>query len=93
MPNPYTLNFPQGVETSTDKYTFCYRTQELLRLQYNDMGEKYQTGEINKATWDKFCLEWEEKSECTTEQLLYYRNLAKNNNSWDPTNVDDLFTK
>lgn len=88
----YTFNLPPEVDDNLKRYVFVYRVQELLRLKHNDMQQKYKDGLITKQQLDIFLTKWEEKSNLVTAKLLQLRELAKNNNTWDPQDVDDLFT-
>jgi hypothetical protein len=60
------------------RYAQLYRLQELLRLDHNNKGLLYKTGQITKQEWEYYLEnEFEKKEGLIIAELLKYRERIK----------------
>lgn len=48
------VKYPDTATTEASRLSVCYKLQELLRLEHNEMGAKYRAGEITKAEYTDY---------------------------------------
>ena len=48
--------------TNLEKFEYSVRSEELLRLQHNEMGAKFRKGEISEKEWNAYLKEFDPKS-------------------------------
>ena len=76
--------FPQDCTTPAERTEYCYRAQELLRLDHNAKGADFKDGKINENEW----IDYKEntfmpKSDEIVKNLLEQRALLKKSNKWN----------
>jgi hypothetical protein len=84
------VNFPLECTTEASEMSFCYRAQELLRIQHNAMGAEFKAGRITQAEWKVYLAVFEEKSEAIIAALLAARQTAKSGEFWTPDLERDI---
>lgn len=77
------LIFPVDCKTPAERTEYAYRCQELLRLRYNEMGQKFRDGKLSKVDWDNF---QKNVSEPATNEVVRaigkYREFLKQSKRW-----------
>lgn len=77
------IKYPGDCLTPSEKTEFCYRAQELLRLEHNIMGKKYKEGEITEIEWKEFLEDkFEPLSQKICEGININRELLKNSTKY-----------
>lgn len=88
-----TLIFPIEV-AEEDKLNFAHRADELLRLEHNAMGVKFNNKEITKEEWELYQKEdFEIKSKAIHRAISEQKINAYNNTSLDVDLTRDIGSK
>lgn len=48
------VKYPPAAISEASRLSVCYKLQELLRLEHNEMSVKYRAGEITKAEYTSY---------------------------------------
>jgi hypothetical protein len=84
------VNFPLDCSTEASRLSFCYRAQELLRIQHNETGAEFKASRITKAEWKAYMAAFEEKSEAIIAALLAAQQEAMSGEFWNPDLERDI---
>ncbi len=77
------LIFPGNCTTPADRTEYCYRAQELLRLDHNAKGQDFKDEKINESEWLDYKENiFEPKSDEIIKNLLEHRALLKKSIKW-----------
>ena len=77
------LKYPITAITEASRLSVCYRLDELLRIEHNEMGAKFRANEITKDEWITYRKNiFEPKSRVIHEELGKNRDLASKGTFW-----------
>ena len=78
------ITFPQDCTTPSGRTEYCYRAQELLRLDHNAKVADYKDGKISKAEWQTYKTStFDPKQETVIKELLKNRDMLKTSTKWN----------
>ena len=86
------LKYPSGISKPEHKTKYLYRLQEIMRIQYNQMGKKFRNKEISRQEWDNFNKEWNTKMDVLIGEILQAREQFKKDSSIS-IDIDTVFEK
>src|SRR3990167_2748102 len=66
------LKYSYEVKTDKDKLEFSVRTEELLRLEHNEMGARFRNAEISESEWSNYL-----KNDFVPKSRMISGNVAK----------------
>ncbi len=77
------LTFPGDCTTPADRTEYCYRAQELLRLDRNAKSEDFKEEKISESEWRTYLTNiFEPKQETIVTEILKQRALLKASTEW-----------
>lgn len=83
-----TVNFPVNCITEASRLSFCFRLDELLRIEHNLKGKQYQDGLITKTDWENYLKNtFEPKSRAIHEDININRAIAEKSTYWDTADI------
>ena len=72
------IDYPIDINTNEKRYAYCYRLQELLRIEHNNKQQDFKDGIINKNDLDNYLKDiYKKKDETIIAELLIYRDNIK----------------
>jgi len=75
--------YPVTATTEASKLSFCYRLDGLLRLEHNDMGAKFMSGQITEVEWlDYLKNTFELQSQAIHFEINKNREIASKSTYW-----------
>lgn len=75
---------------NNDRYAQLYRLLELLRLEHNQKGKLYSTGQLSKTEWVYYLNNtFNPKQDLIINEILKYRQLIREDTNINTT-VDDV---
>lgn len=78
------IKYPSDCITPAEKTEYCYRTQELLRLDHNTKGTDFKDSKITKNEWETYRVEtFDPKQATVVNELLKQRTLLKASTKWN----------
>lgn len=83
------IKYDISVVSNEDKYAYCYRLLELLRLEYNNKGTDYRKKIITKSEWLGYRKYHKSRRSIVISEIINIRFVLEND-STKTIGIDDI---
>ena len=88
------ITYPTNCATEASRLSFCFRLDELLRLEHNAMGAKYQAKLITDTEWKDYLVNvFEVKSKAIHDGININRGIASKSTFWVQASINTNIVK